>query len=87
MPRPLSIPGKDLVPIVQVAGWAPGPVWIGAEIESCVRLYSRQFIPPQLHVFWLRVPVTSSRDKATPILTAQEDGWAQKLVWTLRRRH
>jgi hypothetical protein len=30
-PRPLSTPGKDLVPIVQEAGWAPGPVWTGAE--------------------------------------------------------
>jgi hypothetical protein len=25
------IPGKDPVPIVQEAGWAPGPVWTGAE--------------------------------------------------------
>ena len=24
-------PGKDLVPIVQEAWWAPWPVWIGAE--------------------------------------------------------
>ena len=24
-------PGKDPVPIVQEAGWAPGPVWTGAE--------------------------------------------------------
>jgi hypothetical protein len=24
-------PGKDLAPIVQEAGWAPGPVWTGAE--------------------------------------------------------
>jgi hypothetical protein len=24
-------PGKDPVPIVQEAGWAPGSVWIGAE--------------------------------------------------------
>ena len=24
-------PGKDLVPIVQEAGWAPGLVWIGVE--------------------------------------------------------
>jgi hypothetical protein len=28
--RSLS-PGKDLVPIVQEAGWASGPVWTGAE--------------------------------------------------------
>jgi hypothetical protein len=25
------IPGKEPVPIVQEAGWAPEPVWIGAE--------------------------------------------------------
>ena len=30
-PRPLFTPGKDPVPIVKEAGWAPGPVWIGAE--------------------------------------------------------
>ena len=24
-------PGKDTVPIVQDAGWAPGPVWTSAE--------------------------------------------------------
>jgi len=30
-PRPLLTPGKDPVPIVQGAGWAPEPVWTGAE--------------------------------------------------------
>jgi hypothetical protein len=30
-PRPLSTPGKDPVPIVQEAGWAPKPVWTGAD--------------------------------------------------------
>ena len=30
-PRPLFTPRKDPVPMVQEAGWAPGPVWIGAE--------------------------------------------------------
>ena len=30
-PRPLFTPRKDPVPIVQEAGWAPGPVWTGAE--------------------------------------------------------
>ena len=30
-PRPLYPRGKDPVPIVQEAGWAPGPVWTGAE--------------------------------------------------------
>ena len=30
-PRQLFTPGKDPVPIVREAGWAPGPVWTGAE--------------------------------------------------------
>ena len=30
-PRPLFTPGKELVPIVQEAGWAPGLVWTGVE--------------------------------------------------------
>jgi hypothetical protein len=30
-PRPHCTPGKDPVTIVQEAGWAPGPVWTGAE--------------------------------------------------------
>jgi hypothetical protein len=30
-PRPLFTTGKDPVPIVQEAEWAPGPVWTGAE--------------------------------------------------------
>ena len=31
MPQPLFAPEKDLVLIVQEVGWAPGPVWTGAE--------------------------------------------------------
>ena len=30
-PRPLYSQNKDPVPIVHEAGWAPGPVWTGAE--------------------------------------------------------
>jgi hypothetical protein len=30
-PRPLFTPGKDPVPIVQEARWAPGPVWTGSD--------------------------------------------------------
>ena len=30
-PWPFFTPGNDPVPIVQEAGWAPGPVWTGAE--------------------------------------------------------
>ena len=30
-PRPRSTPRKDPVPILQEAGWAPGPVWTGGK--------------------------------------------------------
>ena len=30
-PRPKFTPGKDPVPILQEAGWAPGPVWTGGK--------------------------------------------------------
>ena len=30
-PRPKFTPGKDTVPIVQEAGWDPGPVWTGGK--------------------------------------------------------
>ena len=31
MPRPHFTPGKEPVPILQEAGWAPGPVWTGGK--------------------------------------------------------
>ena len=33
-PRPHFTPGKDQVPILQEAGWAPGPVWTGEKSRS-----------------------------------------------------
>jgi len=33
-PRPHFTPGKDPVPIVQEAGWAPGPFWTGGKSRS-----------------------------------------------------
>ena len=35
-----STPGKEPVPIVQEAGWAPGPVWTGAENPSLTGIRS-----------------------------------------------
>jgi len=38
MPSPGHFtPGKDLVPNVQEVGWAPGLVWMGAEIFTPYR--------------------------------------------------
>ena len=33
-PRPHFTPGKEPVPILQEAGWAPGPVWTGGKSRS-----------------------------------------------------
>jgi hypothetical protein len=38
-------PGKDLVPIVQEAGWAPEPVWTGAENLATPGFDPRTFQP------------------------------------------
>ena len=38
-------PGKDPVPIVQEAGWASEPVWIGAENLAPLRFDPRTFQP------------------------------------------
>jgi hypothetical protein len=39
------IPGKDPVPIVQEAGWAPEPVWVGAENLAPLGFDPRTFQP------------------------------------------
>jgi hypothetical protein len=38
--RPLFTPGKDPVSILEESGWAPGPVWIGAENLAPTRFRS-----------------------------------------------
>jgi len=40
MPWPLFTPGKDPLSIVQEVGWAPGPVWTGAENLAPTRIRS-----------------------------------------------
>jgi hypothetical protein len=55
-PRLLFTPRKDLVPIVQEAGWAQGPVWTGAK-----NLAPTEIRPPDrpvhsLSLYGLRYP-------------------------------
>ena len=75
-PRPLCTPGKDPVPIVQEAGWAPGPVWTGAEnlVPTGIRspdrpahsqsLYQLRYL---VHVFWLQ-PVKKCCERVLHLL-------------------
>jgi len=45
MPRPHFTPGKDPVPIVQEAGWVPGPVWTGGKTFVPTGIRSRTVHP------------------------------------------
>ena len=43
---PAALPGEDPVPILQEAGWAPGPVWTGG--KSCPH---RDFVLSSLFIY------------------------------------
>jgi hypothetical protein len=40
-PRPFYLRERNSVPIVQEAGWAPGPVWMGAKNSATTGVRSR----------------------------------------------
>ena len=60
----LHYPRKDPVPIVQEAGWAPGPVWIGAENLALLGFDPRTFQPVARSLYRLRYPAHSDLDVA-----------------------
>jgi hypothetical protein len=53
MPQPLFTPAKDSVPIVQEAGWAPGPVWTGAENLVPTGIQSPDHPTRSQSLYWL----------------------------------
>jgi hypothetical protein len=55
-PRPLFTPGKDPVPIVQEVGWAPGPVWTGAENLASIGIRSPDRPARSQSLYRLRYP-------------------------------
>jgi len=75
-PPPLFTPGKDLVPIVQEAWWAPGPVWIGAEISPLPG-----FDPRTVQ------PVASRYTDYATRSTLQIEYCVLKLLWVLNLSH
>ena len=56
MPWPPLPPGKDPVPIVREAGWAPGPVWIGAENLAPTGIWSPDLPARNESLYQLRYP-------------------------------
>jgi len=59
-PRPLFTPGKDLVPIVQEAGWASGSVWTGAENLAPTGIRSPDRPDHSQSLYLLRYPAHTS---------------------------
>jgi len=62
--RPHFIPGKDPLPIVQEAGWAPGPVWAGAENLVPTEIRSPERLARSQSLYRLSYP-THNRDEGT----------------------
>jgi hypothetical protein len=57
-PRPFFTPGKDPVAIAQEVGWAPGPVWTGAENSPPLGFDSRTTQPVASHYTdWATQPI------------------------------
>jgi len=54
-----STPGKDPVPIVQEAAWAPRPVWTGAENLVPTGIRSRTVQPVAQSLYRLSYPAHS----------------------------
>ena len=55
-PWPLFTLGKEPVPIVQEAGWAPGPVWTGAENLASTEIRSPDRPSRSQSLYRLRYP-------------------------------
>ena len=56
-------PGKDPVPIVQEAGWTPGPIWTGAENLTPPRFDPRTVQPVASHYNdWANRPTGSRKN-------------------------
>ena len=64
--RPLYLRERDPVPMVQKSGWAPGPVWTGAENFASTEIRSpdlpRSIPAPKLNQF------SSHQTSLTPVL-------------------
>jgi len=72
-PRPLFTSGKDPVPFVQEAGWAPGPVWTDAENLASTGIRSPDRPALSKSLYRLRYPSHNTQYSAILLFTASED--------------
>ena len=63
-------PGKDPVPIVQEAGWAPGAVWISAGNLAPTRIRSPDLLARGESLYWLRYPDPDANRKQISVGTS-----------------
>jgi hypothetical protein len=68
-PRPLFTPEKDPVPIVQEAGWVPGPVWTGAENLAPTGIRSPDRPSHSQSLYRLRYPDHTKNEYVDLLLT------------------
>ena len=83
-PRPLFTPGKDPVPIVQEAGWAPGPVWTGAENLVPTGIRSPDHPARGQSLYWLRYPAHISVIHLVYFTLFVQSSYSHLLHWTCR---
>jgi len=82
-PWPLFTPRKDPVPIVQEAGWAPGPVWTGAENLALTGIRSLDCPARNQSLYRLRYPAHPMRraDNLTTFMCRLSWNLGASLSW------
>jgi hypothetical protein len=63
-PRPVFTPGIDPVPIVQEAGWAPGPILTGVENLALTGIQMLDRPAHRQSLYRLRYPAHDKKDHA-----------------------
>jgi len=87
MPRPHFTPGKDSVPILQEAAWAPGSVWTGRKSRP-----HRDSIPDRparsQSLYWLSYPAhactVGTEIPHLSLYFTTENGFCVLLLWYVR---
>ena len=75
-------PGKDPVPIVQEAGWAPGPVWTGAENLAPTGIRSPDCAARSQSLYRLSYPAhMSDCSGLKKVLLGSQDRGPQQHAW------
>jgi hypothetical protein len=90
MPQPLSTTGKDPVPIVQEAGWAPGLIWTGAEnlAPTGIRSPERPAYSQSLYQLSYRIlPIDTTQLWNTQIIVKQNSSNKHTCITSYQSSH